>query len=194
MERGRLAARQARALRGGAAVAVATVTAATAHTLSGGGAPPFWLLVAVVVLATPLGIALVGRRPALWRIALAVAASQALLHATFAAVGPAAPAMAVGHDHGALLPALGPAVALADPAMLAGHALAGLVTTALLAYGERMLRALGRGMRRVLRRASARIPVIAWPEPVPAPLFRTRLPRVDLDSLSRRGPPALLGS
>ena len=45
------------------AASVAVVVSATAHTLSGGGAPPAWLLVAVALLATPVAVALVGDRP-----------------------------------------------------------------------------------------------------------------------------------
>lgn len=182
-----------RVARGCTATAVATLIAATAHTLSGGGAPPFWLLVAATLLAAPLAVWLVGRTPALWRTATAVAASQALLHTAFAAIGTDAPASAARHDHGAVVLGAGSAVAALDPGMVAGHALAALVTTALLAWGERMLRGIGRGLRRLLRRLPDG--AAAFP-PVPAravPLSFPAILRVHLASLSRRGPPAVFG-
>ena len=54
--------RHVRALRGTAAAWVATVVAATAHTLAGGGAPSPALVAAVGILASPFAVGLIGRR------------------------------------------------------------------------------------------------------------------------------------
>ena len=173
-------ARRLRVLRGSAAAFVATILASPAHTLSGGGAPPLWLLLAVTVLAVPIAVALIGRRPSLPRLAGTVAVAQIMLHTAFAAVGTDAPATLHGHDV---------ALAPTDAGMTAGHAVAAVVTTFLLATGERMLAATARGIRRVLRAPDPRaLPVAAPPRPVS---WRPRLHAVlILTSLSRRGPPA----
>lgn len=180
-------ARRLRVLRGSAAAFVATILASTAHTLSGGGAPPLWLLLAVTVLAVPIAVALIGRRPSLPRLAGTVAVAQIMLHTAFAAVGTDAPATLHGHMH--TLASFDVALSPTDAGMTAGHAVAAVVTTFLLATGERMLAATARGIRRVLRAPDPRaLPVAAPPRPVS---WRPRLHAVlILTSMSRRGPPA----
>ena len=66
---------------------LATVVAATAHTLAGGGAPSPLFCAVIAALAVPGATALAGPRPALWRTALAVGGSQVLFHAAFAVTG-----------------------------------------------------------------------------------------------------------
>ena len=181
--------RQVRAVRGGSAAVIATLFAGTAHTLTGGAAPPPWLLAVVALLAWPVGVVLVGRRPSVLRTGAAVSAAQALLHTAFATVGSAAPQGYGAHAHLPLAlpdPASGTPV---DLAMLAGHALAAAVTTALLCTGERMLRSIAAGIRALLPVA----PVSVLPTP-PAPRAATgtllaAAPPVTLSGLSRRGPP-----
>jgi hypothetical protein len=192
--------RQTRALRGTAAAWTATVIAATAHTLAGGGAPPPLLIVVVGLLASPFAVALVGRRPSSWRIALVVAASQALFHGAFVLASSAtgAPPLAV-HAHGATMVA-GPAhsmvSALPEPPMLLGHVIAAAATTLALVHGERMLRAVGRGIHRLLARTvSGAAPAPAPRRVRPVPSSRTRSPRsTPLTALSRRGPPAFVSA
>ncbi len=208
--------RRARAARGALAAAIAIATAATAHTLAGDGAPPVWLLLAVTALAAPLAVWLTGRALSTWRTAAIVILSQTLLHAAFAAVGTGARAMdavvpnaSLGHAHavtgvaptapamshaGATATGLAPALHglhVADAPMLVAHALAAAVTIVLLVHGERLARALGRGIRRLLT-------------PVPARISRSRAPRAcgrarhtarrsrgrARTTLSLRGPPA----
>lgn len=196
------APRAVRALRGSTDAACAVLIAGTAHTLSGGGAPPAWLMLAVTILAAPLCTLLVGRRPSRWRLAAAVAAAQLALHATFAAVGGAGP-IGAAHDaaamhgvhamHADLLTLLAPAAGGVDPAaavMTLGHVLAAAITFAALAWGERMLAALARGIRRVLRPPYAPRPArptspraAFLPRRGPAPAFF-------LHCVTRRGPPA----
>lgn len=191
--------RQVRALRGAAAAAIAVLFASTAHTLSGGDAPPLWLIVGITILATPLCIALVGGRRSVPRLAAAVAVAQVALHAAFAAVGTAAPSAAAGHHHDVMLmsgPAVGPAGAL-DPAgaMMFGHAVAALVTLLVLAWGERTMAAIANGVRRVLRRTAEPTAVRPLSAPAPSPTLRDDIAAASfLTSVIRRGPPTHLAS
>ncbi|WP_448238646.1 hypothetical protein [Microbacterium paulum] len=193
------ASRGARAVRGTVAAGTAVLIAGTAHTLSGGGAPPAWLMVGIAILAAPLCMLLVGRRASRRGLAAAVAAAQLALHAAFAAVGSAAPTTGGVHDamaahaaHTHLLPFLTNTASALDPAaslMTLGHAVATLVTFAALAWGERLLAAVARGILRVLR--PARAPRPARPASAPA-LFLPRHTAAEalfLHSVTRRGPP-----
>lgn len=178
-----------RALRGAAAALIAVLFASTAHTLSGGGAPPLWLVAAVTILATPVCIALVGRRRRLTTLAAAVAAAQLALHGAFAAVGDAAPA--AGHHHDMAM--LG--AAAVDPAaatMTLGHALAALASLVVLAWGEALVAAVARGIRRLL----PLLLTVPAPHPIALPRVgsaRAHAPApVFLVSVTRRGPPARL--
>lgn len=196
MEQVDRAQRGTRALRGTIGAAVATTVAATAHTLSGGTAPPLWLLLAVTLLAAPVAVACTGRRPSLWRTSTVVAISQLLLHVAFATVGATGPGGAAGHVHGTAVllqdSAVGGGTALAiDPLMAAGHALAAVVTILLISHGERAVRTIAAGLRELAARIA--IPSSALPVGVPALAFGRAAPiaAVRVTSLSGRGPPAL---
>ena len=182
--------RHMRALRGTTAAAVATLVAATAHTLAGGGAPSPLLVAAVAILVSPLATALIGRGLSAWRVASAVLISQALFHLAFALTAGADPAAATAsHAHHLALAGTAAAV-LPDGPMTAGHVLAAGATMLAVYFGERMLRALARGIRSLLSRARAvapRPPVPRLVATVVRPLHRQR---VRLSSLSRRGPPS----
>jgi len=189
--------RRARALRGTAAAAVAVVLASTSHTLAGGGAPPPWLLLAVTILASPLSVALVGRRRSLPRLAAAVVIAQVALHAAFAAVGTAAwgagNATHGGHQHAIApldLAVASPAVTTVGASMVLAHIVAAAATVVLLAWGEQMLAAIASGIRRLLRLAP--VPAAHGPRHAPPSVFlprRTALAAVFPHSVSRRGPP-----
>jgi len=198
LERGRWAvtARQTRALRGSAAAAIATLVAATAHTLSGGGAAHPLLIVSVAALAAPLAVWLAGHRGSWWRTGLVVCAAQALFHLAFAAVGDARP-LSTGHAHHLAGVMTAPEAVLSptlDPAMMTGHLAAALVTIVAVRRGEQLLRVLGRGILRLVSRAAVSLPQpLALPSPLPA-RSAVAPPRTLLDcSLSRRGPPAFAG-
>lgn len=191
----RRAGRGRRALRGAAASAIAVLFAGAAHTLSGGDAPPLWLMIAVTILATPASVLLVGRRRNLGGLAAAVVAAQSLLHVAFASVGTSDPSMGGFSMHHAHLSSLtfGPADA-AGAVMTAGHLVAAAVTFVVLAWGERMLSALARGIRRLIARPVGFVP-----------LLDARIPRISarraparaatvLRAFSRRGPPTRLAS
>ncbi|MCW3493946.1 hypothetical protein [Microbacterium sp. SSM24] len=186
--------RHVRTLRGAAAAWVATIVAATSHTLAGGGAPAPLLVAVVGILAWPIGIALVGRRLSVSHIASAVVASQLLFHVAFAVVAGADPSAAAGHVHHLVLDGGGLTVALVpDAPMLLAHALAAVATLLGLYGGERMLRALGRGIRSVVQRSDV-VPL------APRTVVRSALAHfslapargVVLSDLSRRGPPSFV--
>lgn len=207
--------RRARAARGALAAAIAIATAATAHTLAGDGAPPVWLLLAVTALAAPLAVWLAGRALSTWRTAAIVILSQTLLHAAFAAVGTGSGAMdavvpnaSLGHAHavtgvaptapamshaGATATGLAPALHglhVADAPMLVAHALAAAVTIVLLVHGERLARALGRGIRRLLTPVPAHLALPCAPRLRPRAAHRAPITRLCRTTLSLRGPPA----
>lgn len=188
----RMTERGTRALRGTVAAAVAVLLASTAHTLSGGDAPPFWLVLAVTVLAAPLCVALVGRRRNVTRTAASVVVAQVALHAAFAAVGSAAPTALHGAHHHTLV-LLDPTVDPAAATMTLGHAVAAVVTIVLLAWGERMLAAIARGIRRLLRLAPPSAPRTTVRPATPVMPSRAT-PAVCAHSVSRRGPPARCAS
>ncbi len=181
-----------RAVRGVSAAAVSTLTAATAHTLSGGLAP-LWLIVAAVALASPAAVWLVGRAPSPVRTAAVVATSQGLFHAFFAITAGTDPAAPARHLHPGSMHELA-AGAIAHPhapsaTMVVAHVVAGALTALALVHGERMLSALGRGVGRLLRRAVG----APRPRPVRSVVVSSPMagpvPRTVLSSLSRRGPP-----
>lgn len=194
--------RAARAWRGVGGALAATLLAAASHGLAGGALS--WLAIAATaILALPVCTALAGRIGSLWRLALAVSASQFLYHWLFSWIGasgggrPGAEAVSphAAHLGAQLAPAgaagLGPA-ATADTAMWAGHAVAALLTIALLHRGERAFLALVRLVRKALplRRPSAlvvpsRLPsLVSW-----APIASARS-RLLSTVISHRGPPA----
>ena len=184
--------RHVRALRGTAAACVATLVAATAHTLAGGGAPSLALVVAIAVLASPVGVLLAGRRLATWRVAASVVVSQALFHVAFALTADADPTMLHGH-HVAHLGGDLSAVVLPAPPMMLAHLVAAAATVLALTRGERMLRALGRGIRSLFAPVVAVVPPAAQPRQVALPARRVRVrARTVLSDLSRRGPPVFV--
>lgn len=199
--------RAARALRGGAAAAAATLIALTMHVTAGGTAPDPLLTGGVALLCAMLGIPLIGRRPSLIRLSVVVAGSQAALHGAFAVLGAPTEQMTVvagpvGH-HAAMgpsalaagLPAIAsPAHAAmsADPGMALAHLLAAVATVAALSRGESVLRVL---LAPMLDRIAASADLLPGPAPLrlPAPRHgaRRRPARPALSPRSLRGPPAL---
>ncbi|WP_249354198.1 hypothetical protein [Microbacterium sp. 2FI] len=189
--------RHVRALRGAVGASIATLVGATAHTLAGGGAPSPGVVAAVAILAWPLAVLLAGRRLSAWRVGATVLASQALLHVAFSLTASADHVRRVAHDHQAagasdLLAGAEMSGLLPDPVMLAGHVLAAAATMLALYGGERMLRALGRGIRSVLGRSSTpALRPLTLPS-IPASAPPVHAGAVLLSDASRRGPPAFV--
>ena len=197
---GPVTARQMRAARGVAAAAVTTIVAATAHTLGGAGAPSPLLLAGATVMAAPLAIALIGRRPSVVRTSAAVLTAQAVFHVVFALFGDGDGIVYGPMDHAshhvAMSMAPGATAAhglLPDAPMLGAHLVAALITIALLHRGEGLLRALARGVRRLL----PAIAVAAVPHRAGAAVVRGENRPLPLSTfrfdLSRRGPPLSFG-
>lgn len=183
--------RQLRAVRGGAATAIAVLLGAVSHTYGGGSAPPPLLLAAVALLAWPFATLLAARRLGRVGVAVASVVAQALLHTAFAVTAGSAPA-ASGHVHGAIVLTGGPSLALAlpDAPMLVCHGIAVVAAILAIGFGERMLRAVARWIIASARRAIA-VPAVAPSRSVRRSPVRTvsarRAPA--LDPFRRRGPP-----
>lgn len=165
--------RATRTARGTVGALIATLFAAASHALGGGEAAPFAMLVAGV-LALPVCVALAGRLGSLWRLGLAVTASQLLYHWCFSVLGAAA--------------------GTAGAAMWVAHAAAAILTIALLHRGERAALGLARLIGRALPFALSR--AVSAPErtairPAAAPA-RSRVSLAILSAISHRGPPRSL--
>lgn len=170
---------------------MATVLAATAHTISGGLAP-FWLIVITALLATPAAVWLVGRAPSTWRTGAVVLASQGLFHAFFSIAGSADPGAAAAHLHPGSPSPLGsalPHIHVAGAAMTTTHLIAAGITVAALVAGERLIGVIARGIRRLARLMSPLVPPPALSRTVPVRRRRFAPSRPVRSSLSLRGPP-----
>ena len=202
-------ARAQRLARGWIVGLVATTVAAVSHSLAGGYQPGVLSFGTALVFAGVLGTLVIGRRPSLPRLIVAVGVSQLAFHLLFsllgaggssvsgvgmsgmAAMGTETPSPAVvvsgvasGHDH------------LADPGMWIAHAIAAALTILFLRHAElavwNMLARLGRVLATrltvvlvpVASDRVARIP--ARPTIVLGPAERLLVA-----SASRRGPPLL---
>ncbi|WP_017793721.1 hypothetical protein [Leucobacter salsicius] len=192
--------RGVRTARGAAISIAATLLAATSHALAGGQVTVFSVF-ATAVFALPLTMALVGRKPALWRLTIAVSVAQLVYHWCFAGLGlfsergnlsAPAPLHAM---HLAQLESFVPdlaTAATASAAMWLSHAAAAVLTIALLYRGEVAYRLLAQIIRRVLPRL--RFAVVAVPRPISIlPVIRVLAsPQLaQLTPISHRGPPAV---
>lgn len=201
--------RAVRTARGTAGVLIATLIAAASHGAAGGEVVPFAIAV-TAVLALPLCVALAGKLASLWRLSLAVTASQFLYHWSFTALssgatsrGPSGGELAVS-PHAAHLgfmtgPLFSPNAATtsvspsAELLMWLAHGLATVVTVALLYRGERAALAVARLIWRALPLTVPRgIAVPTRPVIRPAALLWRPLTQLAvLTSVTHRGPPTL---
>lgn len=196
-----MSSRWTRFARGWVTAALATFVAAVFHVASGGPAPSVLAVALTMAFAVMLCVALAGRRVALWRQAVSVAASQFLFHALFVlGQGSAelAPGSAAGHLHAGMTlsfasgdPAAA-SLAHAGHTMWLGHALAAIVTIAALRHGEAALRGLAElaalAFGRALRLAVAQAPAAGAPAVLPA-VARDARGGILRSPLSHRGPP-----
>lgn len=206
------AARAQRLARGWLVGFVATTVAAVSHSLAGGYRPGILSFGAALVFAGLLGTAVIGRRPSLPRLAIAVGGSQLAFHLLFSLLGAGSSSVTVtgmpgmagmdapgsaavtsavtpglvapGHDH------------LADPAMWIAHTIAAALTLLFLRHAElavwTMLKRLV--VLVVERIAVATTPVLPGePARLPAelPTVRSLSSRLLVTVASRRGPPLL---
>jgi hypothetical protein len=207
------AARAQRLARGWIVGLVATTVAAVSHTLAGGYQPGVMSFGTALVFAGMLGTFVIGRRPSLPRLSVAVGVSQLAFHLLFSLLGtggtplpmsqpamPGMPAMSGMSDMSATaVPVPGPMGGhdhLADPGMWIAHALAAVLTILFLRRAElavwTMLMRLGRMFATRLTAvpapvASGRAPRIpGWPD-----VARRPGQRLLVASALRRGPPLL---
>jgi len=201
------AARAQRLARGWIVGLVATTVAAVSHSLAGGSHPGVLSFGTALVFAGMLGTVVIGRRPSLPRLSVAVGLSQLAFHLLFSLLGGGgsgvpmtesrmpgmsdmaatvipAPVVTGGHDH------------LADPGMWMAHAFAAVLTILFLRRAESavwtMLTRLGRVIATRLTAvlapvASGGVPRIPrWPN-----VARRPGQRLLVASALRRGPPLL---
>ncbi|MGP3535283.1 hypothetical protein ACTU3I_10860 [Microbacterium sp. RD1] len=191
-----MSTRSTRAVRGAAFAAVATVTAATAHTLAGGGAPSPLFCAVLACLLLPVTTILAGRRIALWRTALTIGVAQAIFHTVFAVTGDLGTWQATGghvHSAPAWIPHAAALLPTAGAPMIAAHAVAAVLTIAVVARGERVVRAVAAWLPRVLGRIGGTPDV---PESGPAGVAVLRTPAIRrlrplTGTVARRGPPSI---
>jgi len=165
--------------------------AATAHTISGGLAP-LWLIVVTALLVTPVAVWLVGRAPSAWRTGAVVLASQGLFHTFFSIAGAADLGAAAAHLHPGSPSPLGSALPhahVAGAAMTTTHLIAAGITVAALVAGERLIGVIARGIRRLSRLMSPLVPPPELTHTLPVRRRRFAPARRVRSSLSLRGPP-----
>jgi hypothetical protein len=202
-------ARAQRLARGWIVGLVATTMAAVSHALAGGYRPGLLSFGIALVFAGLLGTAVMGRRPSLLRLSVAVGLSQLAFHLLFstlgagatvgaAAAGSPAPSLGGMADMSAMDAASPSALVgsahdhLADPAMWMAHALAAVLTIVFLRDAE--LAVWGMLSRVVARATVFVVPVLASPavaRPAGLPSVRPLAARILVASASRRGPPLL---
>jgi len=200
------AARAQRLARGWIVGLVATTAAAVSHSVADGYRPGALSFGAALVFAGMLGTLVIGRRPSLPRLAVAVGVSQFAFHLLFSTLGSgagsavriigsgmpgmpmtdaptiAAPAAMSGHHH------------LEDPGMWIAHAIAAVLTILFLRRAEgavwTMLTRLGRIVATLLTvvlvpAGSGEVPRL----PGRPSLWRRPAEQLLVASASRRGPP-----
>ena len=203
-------ARAQRLARGWIVGLVATTIAAVSHSLAGGYQPGVLSFGMALVFAGMLGTLVIGRRPSLPRLSVAVGVSQLAFHLLFSLLGSGtvagssapdsrfgmtgmagmgasptpAPLAMSAHDH------------VADPGMWIAHAIAAVLTVVFLRHAElavwNMLTRLGRVL--ATRLTVVLVPVASSGVPrIPARpnLVRGPVERLLVASVSRRGPPLL---
>lgn len=200
--------RWTRVTRGTLAALVSTFVAAFSHAVAGGSLPGAAGLLLCLVFSWLVCIALAGRRWPRIRLAASIAASQAMFHGVFSALGGAASVTptgitpsgtpSTGHDHGALTlipPVAGHSHSTGD--MWLAHILAAVVTFLAVAYGERTTAAIAEFARSLAIAMVPRMPeLVAESVDVRhlAVRIRADLPRarrLDFARLRHRGPPSL---
>jgi hypothetical protein len=126
--------RALRVLRGSAAAFIATFTAAFSHQFAGGVAPSLFGMTVSLVLSVALCTLLAGRTVSLFRLAIAILASQAMYHTLFSAM--LAPAGIAQHNMSAMTFSFSSAAHTANSAMSVSHLGAAFVTIVMFRYAE----------------------------------------------------------
>lgn len=201
--------RGARAIRGAAIAAFATLAASLSHTVGGGSPPGVLVLALSLAFSMPLAMALSGERWPLARASAAALAAQAALHLLYALGTPSAvsPASAAAHaGHGAAVPVRIDAAGLSvvvdhghAVTMPVAHVVAAALTVAMLVVLGRAATALAVAFGTAVR--GVRLLAAALAGPPVAPTLRHVVPSVRahgapalglvlLSTLRHRGPPS----
>lgn len=189
--------RAIRALRGTIAAAVSTVIAAASHGLADGRAPSIFALSVAFTASVFVCIALAGKTLSRPRLAVSVVLSQLAYHGMFAFApsGGSVEQTSLGvhaqHALGAVDVQAGAAAHSHHPTMWVAHALAAVVTTLVLAHGERIVRGLFTTLRiavSALFEAPAPVVIPALVSVAPSAAAPRRA-AVVLPTRSQRGPP-----
>jgi len=199
--------RGARAARGAAVAAFATLVASLAHTIGGGDLPGPVAVLLALAFSTPLAVLLTGARMRLLRTSAAALVAQAALHLLYAAGGGPTIAPAdggpTGHPgHAASVVELSSAAPLVDhghaASMPLAHVVAAALTVVFLAVADRALAtiaaAFGTAVRgiRLLVAVLGGLPVALRPGVRSPTVERVIAPNAEallLSSLRHRGPP-----
>jgi hypothetical protein len=199
-------ARAQRLARGWLVGLVATSIATVSHSLAGGYRPGILSFGVALIFAGMLGTAVIGTKPSLPRLAVAVGGAQSAFHLLFSLLGAGGGAAAADPTGGMGMAAMNPSPIaapvmsahdhFADPGMWVAHAVAAVLTILFLRHAELavwgMLARLGRVLATRLTVVPAPIPagarsrIPAWPAIVLPPIERMLVA-----SASRRGPPLL---
>jgi len=199
--------RALRTVRGALGSGIATVFAAASHAFAGGDVTPL-AVIATSLLALPLCTALAGRVGSLWRLCIAIGASQFIYHWSFSGLGASTSGLsttAASSPHAAHLgfvfsplgsAATANATGDSTALMWLAHAAAAAVTVVLLYRGERAAQSLAAALLRCFlprlpaensgEHAPASTPGLLKAPPSPL-LFRMLSPA----AVTHRGPPVL---
>lgn len=200
--------RGARAARGAAIAAFATLVASLAHTVGGGTPPGALALILSLAFSAPLAMAISGERMSLARASVAALAAQAALHLLYALGTPSAGSAANVSAHAAhgsgnpvRIDVVGLAVVVDHGhavTMPVAHVVAAALTVAMLAALGRAADAVSVAFGTAVRGVRLLAAVLAGPIVAPAlrhvvPSDRAReapaLGLVLLSTLRHRGPP-----
>ena len=145
--------------------------------------------------AVIVSIALTGRRLSAVRLAASVVVSQLAFHIVFSTLGGAAEVVTQGHHQTVVSGA--EVVSHASGGMWLAHAIAALVTTLALAFGERAFYGLRDTARMLLTAlftppAATTVVIDRVPLPGPVTFFAPRIVRELVAALGVRGPPTPL--
>ena len=190
-----MTSRWSRVLRGLGAGSAATLVAAASHSVAGGRLPGVVGVTLALFFAVIVSIALTGRRLSAVRLSASVLVSQLAFHVVFSTLGNAAEVVTDGHHQTVVA---GTAmVTHASGGMWLAHAVAALVTTLALVFGERAfygLRDTAWMLLAALFSPTARQAVAVDRVPLPAAvaLIVPRIVREFHAARGLRGPPTLL--
>lgn len=145
---------------------VATLVAASAHAIAGGGVPSVVAVAGALMISLPLGMIVVGRRLTRARVAVGVALDQVVFHTLFSFFGASSASTvttAGGHHggHGMLEVTLATSPTASTTLMVVSHLGAALIAYGMLRHGVAALASIVAALSIALRRALEPTPTLA---------------------------------